>query len=60
MSELNLASIEAARGRLAGAVNLSPCARSLAFSELYGCSLYLKLENLQVTGSFQGRGGPWA
>jgi threonine dehydratase len=35
---------------------VSPCARSATFSERCGCELYLKLENLQMTGSFKERG----
>lgn len=35
---------------------MTPCARSETLSELLGCDLYLKLENLQITGSFKERG----
>ncbi len=35
---------------------LSPCARSESLSRRLGCEAYLKLENLQMTGSFKERG----
>jgi threonine dehydratase len=46
---------EAAR-RIAGSVLETPCAESPVLSELCGASVFLKLENLQVTGSFKERG----
>ena len=48
--------IEAARRRIGDAVFLSPCATSETLSKLTGTRLYLKLENLQMTGSFKERG----
>ena len=53
---IDLADIERARERLRSIIYLSPCARSSALSERVGCELYLKLENLQMTGSFKERG----
>ncbi len=53
---LHLADIEAARGRIRNVVSLSPCAHSRQLSERLGCELHLKLENLQMTGSFKERG----
>jgi threonine dehydratase len=53
---LCLADIEAARRRIREVVYFSPCAHSRALSERFGCELYLKLENLQMTGSFKERG----
>ncbi len=53
---LHLADIEAARDRLAGSIYLSPCARSEMLSALTGREVFLKLENLQMTGSFKERG----
>jgi threonine dehydratase len=35
---------------------VTPCARSESLSQRVGCELYLKLENLQMTGSFKERG----
>ena len=45
-----------ARERLAPVVLGSPCPYSEPLSTLTGCQLYLKLENLQPTGSFKVRG----
>jgi threonine dehydratase len=53
---LRLADIEAAQERLRDAIFVSPCAHSRALSGRLGCELYLKLENLQLTGSFKERG----
>jgi threonine dehydratase len=50
------ADVEAARTRLAGAVYESPCASSRTLSELTGTECFVKLENLQMTGSFKERG----
>src|SRR6185436_16328612 len=38
------------------AVYLTPCPRSQSLSQRVGCDVYLKLENLQMTGSFKERG----
>ena len=48
--------IEAARGRIAGAVYASPCPESIPLSEATGIRVFCKLENLQRTGSFKERG----
>jgi threonine dehydratase len=53
---LRFSDIEAARQRIRGAVYLTPFAHSRMLSELTGCQLHLKLENLQMTGSFKERG----
>jgi len=53
---LRLVDIEAAQERLRGAVIVSPCAHSRVLSERLGCEVHLKLENLQLTGSFKERG----
>ena len=53
---ITLADIEAARERIEGLVFESPCAHSRVLSTLTGATLYLKLENLQMTGSFKERG----
>ncbi|MEZ6183869.1 MAG: threonine ammonia-lyase [Planctomycetota bacterium] len=55
-STLGVEDLVAARARIADAIGDSPCPRSLSLSERYGCRLHLKLENLQPTGSFKGRG----
>jgi threonine dehydratase len=53
---LDVAAVEAARARLAGAVHETPCAFSETLSGLTGTRCFLKLENLHVTGSFKERG----
>ena len=51
-----LSDIIAAAQRIHGAVYETPCAYSRALSERARASIYLKLENLQMTGSFKERG----
>ena len=53
---MTLADIEAARERVRDAVYYSPCAHSRTLSGLTGQEIYLKLENLQMTGAFKERG----
>jgi threonine dehydratase len=53
---LSLSSIEAAAARMGGGVRESSLIYSETASELTGNSIYLKLENLQITGSFKERG----
>lgn len=53
---VTLADIQAARRRIGARIFFSPCARSETLSRMIGCELYLKLENLQMTGSFKDRG----
>ncbi|HXS13485.1 MAG TPA: threonine ammonia-lyase [Acidobacteriaceae bacterium] len=53
---LTLADIKQARERLNGAIYRTPCARSETLSRQTGQSIFLKLENLQMTGSFKERG----
>jgi len=53
---ITLADIAAARERIASSVYKSPCARSEMLSRLTGQNVFLKLENLQMTGSFKERG----
>jgi Threonine dehydratase len=48
--------IQAALARIRESIYLSPCARSQTFSESTGNEVYLKLDNLQRTGSFKERG----
>ncbi len=50
------ADIEAARERLRGSICETPCAYSQTLSELTCVRCYVKLENLQMTGSFKERG----
>ena len=53
---IGLADVLAARERLRGAIYYSPCPHSQMLSRLTGQQVYLKLENLQMTGSFKERG----
>jgi threonine dehydratase len=53
---IQLADVLAARGRLREAIYTSPCPHSLMLSALTGQQVYLKLESLQMTGSFKERG----
>ena len=55
-SALHLADIAAARERIRKSIYLSPCAHSQHLSVLTGQQIYLKLDNLQMTGSFKERG----
>lgn len=50
------ADVAAARERIRGGVVLTPCLRSEPLSELTGASVYVKMDNLQRTGSFKERG----
>ena len=53
---VDLAAIRAAAATIAGFVHHTPLLSSAAFSELAGADVFLKLENLQKTGSFKVRG----
>jgi threonine dehydratase len=53
---VEIADIRAAAGRLKGAIERTPVALSRSLSELVGCDLVVKFENLQFTGSFKERG----
>ena len=53
---ITLDDILAARERLRGSIYYSPCAQSQLLTGLTGLEVYLKLENLQMTGSFKERG----
>lgn len=53
---ISLDDVLAARGRVQGQVYETPCPRSEMLSKLTGQQVYLKLENLQMTGSFKERG----
>ncbi|MEX2542086.1 MAG: hydroxyectoine utilization dehydratase EutB [Trueperaceae bacterium] len=53
---LSLQDVDRARARLAAHVVRTPLVRSAELSRLTGADVYLKLENLQRTGSFKLRG----
>jgi threonine dehydratase len=48
--------IQAAAETIRGAVVETPCSYSRTLSNIYGCELWLKFENLQFTSSFKERG----
>jgi threonine dehydratase len=53
---IDLADVEQARQRIADGVAQTPCTYSEKLSRLTGCRLYLKRENLQMTGAYKERG----
>src|SRR2546421_250937 len=53
---ITLDDIRAAKSRIAGAINVSPCLQSPALSDLTGSRVFCKLDALQRTGSFKERG----
>jgi len=55
-SAIGLSDVLAARERIRDAIYYSPCPHSEMLSGLTGQHVYLKLENLQMTGSFKERG----
>jgi threonine dehydratase len=56
LSVVGLDDIVAARSRIAGAVQETPCARSIPLSELCDADIFGKFEYQQRTGSFKERG----
>ncbi|MBM4256922.1 MAG: threonine ammonia-lyase [Deltaproteobacteria bacterium] len=53
---ITLADVHAARARIGTTIYVSPCTSSESLSRLTGTRTYLKLDNLQMTGSFKERG----
>jgi threonine dehydratase len=53
---IGLPEIRQAAVRLSGQVLQTPCLASHMLSQLAGCEIYLKFENLQFTASFKERG----
>jgi len=56
MAQITLDDVIAARGIIAGRLHHTPLVGSRTLSAQLGATLYLKLENLQKTGSFKTRG----
>lgn len=54
--DLTVSGIEEAGKRIAGKVRRTPCWHSAALSEELGRNIFVKLENLQIGGSFKIRG----
>jgi threonine dehydratase len=48
--------VKAAAAAIAGSVMVTECDRSRTLSEICGCQVWLKFENLQFTSSFKERG----
>jgi threonine dehydratase len=55
-AEVTLSAIRAAHAAIFGAVERTPTHRSRTLSEIAGCEIHLKFENLQFTASFKERG----
>ena len=53
---ITLVDVQAAQQRLRDSIYYSPCPHSQMLSALTGREIFLKLENLQMTGSFKERG----
>lgn len=53
---MNLEDVKQAQERLNGTVHTTELAHSKTFSAISGANIYLKMENLQKTGSFKVRG----
>jgi len=53
---VTLADVRSAAATIAGAVERTPMAHSRTLSEICGCTIVLKFENLQYTASFKERG----
>jgi threonine dehydratase len=53
---VTLERIRAAAEEIRGAIVETPCIRSRTLSEIAGCEIFLKFENLQFTASFKDRG----
>ena len=56
MSEIGIGEVRAAAAAIHGAVERTPCLHSRTLSQIAGCELFLKFENLQFTASFKERG----
>ena len=53
---LSLDDIRAAAAAIAGEVTRTPCLASRTLTQIAGCEIFLKFENLQFTASFKERG----
>jgi len=53
---LTIDDVRAAAARIAGEIGETPCLASRTLSQICGCAVFLKFENLQFTASFKERG----
>ncbi|HEX2366369.1 MAG TPA: threonine ammonia-lyase [Bradyrhizobium sp.] len=53
---VTLADVRAAAATIGSAVSATPCNESRTLSEICGCRIWLKFENLQFTSTFKERG----
>ena len=53
---LTIEDIKSARERIRDQIIKTPCTYSSTLSEMIDCNVYLKLENLQLTGAYKVRG----
>jgi len=56
MTAIGIGEMRAAAEAIQGAVERTPCLHSRTLSQLAGCEVFLKFENLQFTASFKERG----
>jgi len=56
LSEIGIGEVRAAEEAIRGAVERTPCLHSRTLSQIAGCEVFLKFENLQYTASFKERG----
>ena len=56
MGSIGIAQVRAAAEAIRGAVEQTPCLHSRTLSQITGCEVFLKFENLQFTASFKERG----
>ena len=54
--EVTVADVRAAAARIRDAIERTPTHHSRTLSQLAGCDIHLKFENLQFTASFKERG----
>jgi threonine dehydratase len=54
--EVTAQAIERAHAAIAPHISLTPCLEAKTLSDMLGCRLFLKFENLQFTASFKERG----
>jgi len=56
VAQISLQTIQQAQERIAASIARTPCEFSVGLSEMVRAKVYVKLDNLQATGSFKERG----